>query len=63
MFYFLLYLCNNKIINIYGDDFMNTEIEKLIQIFKDSNNIVFFGAAGVSTEYSIETHKKIVTIA
>ena len=53
MFYFLLYLCNNKIINIYGDDFMNTEIEKLIQIFKDSNNIVFFGGAGVSTEIRI----------
>ena len=32
---------------------MNTEIEKLIQIFKDSNNIVFFGGAGVSTESGI----------
>lgn len=50
MFYFLLYLCNNKIINIYGDDFMNNEIEQLTQILKESNNIVFFGGAGVSTE-------------
>lgn len=32
---------------------MNTEIEKLIQIFKDNNNIVFFGGAGVSTESGI----------
>lgn len=29
---------------------MNTEIEKLTQILRDSNNIVFFGGAGVSTE-------------
>lgn len=53
MFYFLLYLCNNKIINNYGDDFMNNEIEQLTQILKDSNNIVFFGGAGVSTEIRI----------
>ena len=32
---------------------MNTEIEKLTQILKDSNNIVFFGGAGVSTESNI----------
>ncbi len=42
---------------------MNDKIEKLTQILKESNNIVFFGGAGVSTEYPIETHKKIVTIA
>lgn len=29
---------------------MNTEIEQLIKIIKASNNIVFFGGAGVSTE-------------
>ena len=28
---------------------MSTEIEKLSQILKESNNIVFFGGAGVST--------------
>ena len=32
---------------------MSTEIEKLTQILKDSNNIVFFGGAGVSTESNI----------
>lgn len=32
---------------------MNNEIEKLTQILKDSNNIVFFGGAGVSTESNI----------
>lgn len=32
---------------------MNTEIEKLTQILKESNNIVFFGGAGVSTESGI----------
>ena len=42
---------------------MNDKIEKLTQILKESNNIVFFGGAGVSTEYPIEKKKKIVTIA
>lgn len=28
---------------------MNNEIEQLTQILKESNNIVFFGGAGVST--------------
>ena len=32
---------------------MDTKIENLIQIIKDSNNIVFFGGAGVSTESGI----------
>ena len=32
---------------------MITEIEKLTQILRDSNNIVFFGGAGVSTEIQI----------
>ena len=32
---------------------MSTEIEKLTQILRDSNNIVFFGGAGVSTESNI----------
>ena len=32
---------------------MNTEIEQLTQILKKSNNIVFFGGAGVSTESGI----------
>lgn len=29
---------------------MSNEIEKLTQILKDSNNIVFFGGADVSTK-------------
>ena len=29
------------------------EMQELIQILKDSNNIVFFGGAGVSTESNI----------
>ena len=32
---------------------MNTQISKLTKILKDSNNIVFFGGAGVSTESNI----------
>lgn len=32
---------------------MSKEIEQLTQIIKDSNNIVFFGGAGVSTESNI----------
>ena len=32
---------------------MITEIEKLTQILRDSDNIVFFGGAGVSTEIRI----------
>ena len=32
---------------------MSTEIEKLTQILKESNNIVFFGGAGCSCESGI----------
>ncbi len=32
---------------------MTTKIENLVQILKDSNNIVFFGGAGMSTESGI----------
>ena len=32
---------------------MNNEIERLTLILKESNNIVFFGGAGVSTESNI----------
>lgn len=32
---------------------MNTKVEKLTQIIRESNNIVFFGGAGVSTESNI----------
>ena len=32
---------------------MNTQIEKLTKILRDSNNIVFFGGAGVSTSSGI----------
>ena len=32
---------------------MSTEMEKLTQMLKESNNIVFFGGAGVSTESNI----------
>lgn len=37
---------------------MSTEIEKLSQILKESNNIVFFGGAGVSTESRNKVHNK-----
>lgn len=36
-----------------GDDYMKTQIETLSNILKDSNNIVFFGGAGVSTASDI----------
>lgn len=32
---------------------MSIQINKLTQILKDSNNIVFFGGAGVSTESNL----------
>lgn len=32
---------------------MNDKIENLTQILKESNNIVFFGGVGVSTEIGI----------
>ena len=32
---------------------MNNEIEQLTQILKESNNIVFFGGADVSTDIRI----------
>ncbi len=35
---------------------MSAEVKKLIQILKKSNNIVFFGGAGVSTDIRIQTH-------
>ncbi len=35
---------------------MNNEIEKLTLILKESNNIVFFGGAGVSTESRNNPH-------
>lgn len=35
---------------------MNNQIEQLTQILKESNNIVFFGGAGVSTESSNKVH-------
>ena len=37
---------------------MNNQIEQLTQILKESNNIVFFGGAGVSTESSNKVHNK-----
>lgn len=50
-FYFYIYLCNNKNINYKKvGDFMTAEIDKLTKILKESNNIVFFGGAGMSTE-------------
>ena len=36
-----------------GDDFMNQNINQLIEIIKKSNNIVFFGGAGISTSSGI----------
>ena len=43
---------------------MSTEIEKLTQILRDSNNIVFFGGAGVSTktQYKFNIIPKIKSI-
>ncbi len=38
---------------LIGDDFMNEKIKQLTQILRDSNNIVFFGGAGVSTASQI----------
>lgn len=38
---------------LVGDDIMENKIEQLKQILKESNNIVFFGGAGVSTESNI----------
>ncbi len=38
---------------------MSTEIEKLTQILRNSNNIVFFGGAGVSTD---SRHKVLILI-
>lgn len=42
---------------MYGD-FMNKNIEKLNNIIKHSQNIVFFGGAGVSTESGIPDFQK-----
>lgn len=36
-----------------GDNYMSLEIEKLKEILRKSNNIVFFGGAGMSTESGI----------
>lgn len=56
-FYFYIYLCNNKNINYKkAGDFMTAEIDKLTKILKESNNIVFFGGAGMSTDSSNKVH-------
>ena len=52
-FLFFQYLCSNIDIKIIGDVLMNEKIEKLTAILKNSNNIVFFVGAGVSTEIPI----------
>mgnify|MGYP004642288875 CR=1 FL=1 len=41
---------------------MSTEIKKLTQILKESNNIVFFRGAGVTTEtyYKFNINKKSI---
>ena len=36
---------------------MTAEIDKLTKILKESNNIVFFGGAGMSTDSSNKVHK------
>ena len=38
---------------------MNNEIEQLKQIISDSDNIVFFGGAGVSTESNIPDFRSV----
>ena len=38
---------------------MNNKIEELSTILKNSNNIVFFGGAGMSTDTGNKVHKKI----
>lgn len=35
---------------------MTNEIEMLSKIFKENNNIVFFGGAGMSTDSSSKVH-------
>ncbi len=35
---------------------MTAEIDKLTKILKESNNIVFFGGAGMSTDSSNKVH-------
>ena len=35
---------------------MDSKIEELLNILKNSNNIVFFGGAGMSTESSNKVH-------
>lgn len=37
---------------------MNNKIEELSTILKNSNNIVFFGGAGMSTESGHNPHNK-----
>lgn len=37
---------------------MTAEIDKLTKILKESNNIVFFGGAGMSTDTGNKVHKK-----
>ena len=37
---------------------MTAEIDKLTKILKESNNIVFFGGAGMSTESQNKVHNK-----
>ena len=37
---------------------MNNKIEELSNILKNSNNIVFFGGAGMSTESQNKVHNK-----
>ena len=37
---------------------MENKIDMLTEILKESNNIVFFGGAGVSTESSNKVHNK-----
>ena len=39
---------------------MNNEIAELKQIIEDSDNIVFFGGAGVSTESNIPDFRYIM---
>ena len=38
---------------------MNEQIEKLREIVRNSNNIVFFGGAGVSTESGIPDFRSV----
>ena len=43
----------------HGEDISMTNIERFIQMVKESDHIVFFGGAGVSTESGIPDFRSV----